>query len=53
VIGVHTRIQRLMASSPAAVLKLLATTSAGQSLRFTVQRGQETKLIAVTAGEGL
>jgi hypothetical protein len=51
--GVHTRAHRLTAISRVDVLRLLATTTAGQSLRFTIQRGSETKLIAVTAGEGL
>jgi hypothetical protein len=51
--GLHTRAHRLTASSRADVLELLARTTAGESLRFTVQRGGETRLIAVTAGEGL
>jgi serine protease DegQ len=51
--GVHIRNKQVMAGSLADMLKLLAGTTAGQQLRFTVQRGNETKVIAVTVGEGL
>jgi len=53
VTGVHIGGKLHMATSLADTLKLLAGTSAGQQLRFTVQRDNESKEIAVTAGEGL
>lgn len=47
------RVQRYPVDSAADLLKLLAKTTGGQNLRFSIQRGKEHQEIIVTAGEGL
>jgi hypothetical protein len=46
-------VQGKETNSAAEVLKQVATVTAGQSVRLTVQRGGESKEVTVTTGEGL